>query len=77
MSRVRKGLGVSNISELRSQRKSILELRVRSGRLAATVEIPTPRSNGAVVTLKQKAWTAAELQRLARVIKRAAEKLEG
>jgi hypothetical protein len=67
--------GVSNISEVRTQRRSILELRAQSGTVAAAVEIPTPLT-GAKVRLRQTVWTAAELRRLVRVLTRAAEKLD-
>jgi len=69
--------GVSSILELRDRRRSILELRAQRGTVAATVEIPAPFSTGAVVRLRQVAWTAAELRRLVRVLTRAAEKLDG
>ena len=69
--------GVSRIIELRARRRSILELHAQDGTVAATVEIPTPFSTGAKVRLRQTTWTAAELQRLVRVLTRAAEKLDG
>jgi hypothetical protein len=68
---------VSSILELRAQRGHILELRAHDGTVEATVEIPTRFSTGAMITLKQEAWTAAELRRLVRVLTRAAEKLDG
>ena len=72
-----KSQGVSSIFEIRAQRRDILELRAPSGTLAAMVEIPTPSSSGAKVSLRQTAWTAAELRRLVRVLTRAAERLDG
>ncbi len=68
---------VGGIFEVHAQRRRILELRARDGTAAATVEIPTRISSGATVRLRQKVWTAAELQRLVRVLTRAAEKLDG
>lgn len=77
MTRVQKmGVGVSSISELRTRRRNILELRAESGTVAATVKIPTPSSTGARVRLGKTAWTAAELRRLVRLLTRAAEKLD-
>jgi len=67
----------ATISELRVQRRSILQLRTQQGVVSAMVEIPSPRSTDARVRLRRKAWTAAELQRLVRVLTRAAEKLDG
>ena len=69
--------GVSDIFEIRAQHRNILELRSSRGTVTATVEIPRPFSKGAMVRLRQKAWTAAELRRLVRVLTRAAEKLDG
>ena len=73
---VSRSRGVSSILETRVRQKSILELRALDGTIGATVEIPAPSSTGAKVRLRQTAWTAAELQRLVRVLTRAAEKLD-
>ena len=78
MARTQKtALSASSISELCVQQRRVFELRTQNGAVSAMVEIPTPRSTGARFRLRRTVWTAAELQRLVRVLTRAAEKLDG
>ena len=61
---------------VKAQPRSSFELRSQDGSIAATVLIPTTLSTGALLTLHQRAFTAAEMKRLAKVLVRTAEKLD-